>query len=115
MVGRKELEEKGEEGVLLSSGQRNTPYWQGRKCKREEWELVPTGEEEAGMGQLVDLVQIEPWLAAAAAAHSSVHLAFLDVPFCYLLLNPNHRAAVAENPRAAAAGIGIEGVDSLLV
>ena len=76
--------------------------------------LAPTDEEEAGMGQL-GLVQTEPWLAAAVAVHSSVRLSFLSVPFCFLLQDPNHRAAAAENLHAAAAGIGIEGVDSLLV
>ena len=45
--------------------------------------LEPTGEEEAGMGQLVGLVQVvEPWLAAAVAVHSSVRLFFLVIPFC---------------------------------
>ena len=70
--------------------------------------LEPTGEKEAGTGQLVGLVQVaEPWLAAAVAAHSSVHLAFLVVPFCFLHPGPIHRAA--------AAGNGIEGVCFLLV
>ena len=72
----------------------------------EEWVLVPT-DEEAGMVQLVDLVHFEPWPAAAAAAHFSALLLFLIVPFCYLHPSPNHRAA--------AAGIGIEGVGSLQV
>ena len=76
--------------------------------------LVPTGEKEAGTGQL-GLVQTEPWLAAAVAAHSSVCLSFLSVPFCFLLPDPNHHAAAAENLCTAAAGIGIEGVGSLLV
>ena len=76
--------------------------------------LVPTGEEEAGMGQL-GLVQIEPWLAAAVAAHFSVLLIFLVVPFCFRHPGPIHRAAAAENLRAAAAGIEIGGVGSLLV
>ena len=71
--------------------------------------LEPIGEEEAGMGQLVGLVQVaEPWLAAAVAAHSSVRLAFLNIPSCFLHPSPIHRAA-------AAAGIGIEGVGSLQV
>ena len=77
--------------------------------------LVPTGEEEAGTGQLVGLVQTEPWLAAAVAVHSSVLLTFLVVPFCYLLPDPNHHAAAVESLRAAAAGIGTEGVGFLLV
>ena len=77
--------------------------------------LGPIGEEEAETGQLVGLVQVaEPWLAAAVAAHSFVHLSFLVVPFCFLHPNPIHRAAVAKNLRAAAAGIGIGG-DHLLV
>ena len=76
--------------------------------------LVPTGEEEAGMGQL-GLVQTEPWLAAAVAAHFSVFLVFLIVSFCYLHPNPNHRAAAADILRAAAADIGIGGVGSLQV
>ena len=76
----------------------------------------PTGEEEAGMGQLDGLVPVaEPWLSAAVAAHSSVCLTFLIIPSCYLLPDPNHRAAAVKIPRAAAAGIGIEGVDFLLV
>ena len=55
--------------------------------------LVPT-DEEAGTGQLVELVRVaEPWPAAAAAAHSSVRLSFLVVPFCFCLLIPIHRAA----------------------
>ena len=77
--------------------------------------LVPTGEEEAGTGQLVGLVQTELWLAAAVAAHSSVRLAFLGVPFCFLHPGPIHRAAAAESLRAAAAGIGTGGVGYLLV
>ena len=69
--------------------------------------LEPTGEE-VGTGQLVGLVQVaEPWPAAVVAAHFSVCLAFLVVPFCFLLPDPNHRAAAAENLHAAAAGIGI--------
>ena len=114
MVGRKELEEWGEEDVQLSSGQQNTPYWQGQKRKREEWVLVPTGEEEAGRGQLVDWVQTEPWIAAAAAAHSSVRLSFLIIPLCFLLPSPNNHAAAAENLCAAAAGIEIGGVPLLV-
>ena len=77
--------------------------------------LGPTGEEEAGTGQLVGLVQVaEPWLAAAVAAHSFVHLSFLVIPSCYLP-SPNHRAAAAKTLHAAAAGIGIEGVGCLQV
>ena len=77
--------------------------------------LVPT-DEEAGTGQLVGLVWVaEQWLAAAAAAHFSVCLAFLIVLVCFLLPNPNHRAAAVENLRTAAAGIGIGGVDFLQV
>ena len=57
--------------------------------------LVPTGEEEAGMGQL-GLVQTEPWLAAAVAAHFFVLLAFLIIPFYFLLPDPIHRAAAAD-------------------
>ena len=81
----------------------------------EEWVLVPTGEKEAGTGQLVGLVQTELWPAAAVAAHSSVCLAFLDVPSCFLHPSPIHRTAAAKILRAAAAGIGIEGVGFLLV
>ena len=78
--------------------------------------LEPTGEKEAGTGQLVGLVQVaEPWLAAAVAAHSSVHLSFLVVLFCYLLPGPNHRTAAVESLRAAAAGIGTGGVGFLQV
>ena len=73
----------------------------------EEWVLVPTGEKEVETGQLVGWVQIEPWLAAAAAAHFSVHPSFLVVPFCFLHPSPIHRAA--------AAGIGIGGVGFLQV
>ena len=73
----------------------------------EEWVLVPTDEEEAGMVQLVDLVLIEPWPAAAAAAHFSALLAFLVIPFCFLRQGPIHCAA--------AAGIGIEEVGCLQV
>ena len=75
--------------------------------------LVPT---ESEMGQLVVVVPVaEQRLAAAVAAHFSDHLAFLVVPFCYLLPDPNHRAAAAESLRAAAADIGIGGVGSLQV
>ena len=78
--------------------------------------LEPTDEEEAGTGQLVELVQVaEPWPAAAVAAHSSVRLAFLSVPFCFLLPGPIHRAAAAESLRAAAADIGTGGVGYLQV
>ena len=69
--------------------------------------LVPTGEEEVETGQLVGWVQIELWLAAAAAAHSFVHPSFLIVPFCFLHPNPIHRAA--------AAGIEIGGIGFLQV
>ena len=112
MLGRRE--ELEGEGAQLSSGQRNTPYWQGRKRRMEEWVLVPTDEEEAGMGQL-GLVQTEPWLAAAVAAHSSALLSFFVVPSCFLHPDPNHHAAAAKNLRTAAADIGIEGVGFLLV
>ena len=67
------------------------------------------------MVQLVDLVQLEPWPAAAVAAHFSALLAFLVVPFCYLHPSPNHRAAGADILRAAAADIGIVGVGFLQV
>ena len=78
--------------------------------------LEPTDEEEAGMGQLVDLVQVaEPWLAATVVAHSSVRLTFLVIPFCFLCLDPIHRTAAAEILRAAAAGTGIGGAGLLLV
>ena len=77
--------------------------------------LEPTGEEEAGMGQLVGLVLVaEPWLAAAAVANSSVLLTFLDVPSCFHHPGPIHRAAAAEILHAAAAGIGTGGVGYLL-
>ena len=70
--------------------------------------LEPTGEKEAGMDQLVGLVQVaEPWPAAAVAVHSSVHLSFLNVPSCYLLPDPNYHTA--------AAGIEIGGVGYLQV
>ena len=75
--------------------------------------MVPIGSVT---GQLVAVVQFaEQWLAAAVAAHSFAHLAFLDVPFCFLLPVPNHRAAAAKSLRAAAAGIGTEGVGYLQV
>ena len=74
--------------------------------------LEPTVSET---GQLVVVQVVEQWLAAAVAAHSSVLLAFLFVPFCYLLPDPNHRTAAAESLRAAAAGIGTGGVGFLLV
>ena len=77
--------------------------------------LVPI-DEEAGMGQLVGMVQVvEPLLAAAVAAHSFDLLFFLVVPFCYLHLGPIHRAAAAEILRAAAAGSGTGGAGSLQV
>ena len=105
------LEGLEEEVVLPSSGQRSIPYWQDRKRRRKKWVLVPTGEEEAGTGQLVGLVQVaEPWPAAAAAVHFSVRLSFLNVPFCFLHPSPIHRAAAAKILRAAAAGTGIGGV-----
>ena len=69
--------------------------------------LVPTGEEEAGTGQLVGLVQTEPWPAAAVAAHFSVRLSFLNIPSCFLLPDPIHCAAAAD--------IGTGGVGYLLV
>ena len=78
--------------------------------------LEPTGEEEAGTGQLVGLVQVaEPWLAAAVAAHSSVHLAFLNIPSCFLHPSPIQHAAAVNSLCTAAAGIGIGGVGFLLV
>ena len=78
--------------------------------------LEPTGEEEAGTGQLVGLVQVaEPWPAAIVVAHSSVRLTFLDVPFCFLHPSPILRAAAAEILRAAAAGTGTGGVGYLQV
>ena len=77
--------------------------------------LVPTGEEETGTGRLVDLVQIEPWPAATAVVHSFVRPSFLVIPFCFLRPDPIHHAAAAEILRAAAAGIGIGGVDCLQV
>ena len=75
--------------------------------------LVPIGNET---GQLVVVVQVaEQWLAAVVAAHSSARLAFLDVPFYFLLPGPIHRAAAVEILRAAAAGSGIGGVGYLQV
>ena len=71
----------------------------------EEWVLVPTESER---GRLVVVVLVaEQRLAAAVAAHSSVHLSFLVVLSCFLLPGPNHRAA--------AAGIGTGGVGFLQV
>ena len=62
---------------------------------------------ESGTGQLAVVVQVaEQWLAAAVAAHFSGHLACLVVVVPFLHPGPNHRAAAAENLRAAAAGIG---------
>ena len=97
------MEKKGKEGlvgegVLLAFGRRSNPCLQVRRPRMEEWVLAPI-DEEAGMVQLVDLVQIEPWPAAAAAAHVSGLLVFLDVPFCFLHPSPIHCTA--------AAGIGI--------
>ena len=75
--------------------------------------LVPT---ESETGQLVVVVQVaEQWLAAAVAAHFSVHPSFLVIPFCFLHPSPIHRAAAVENLRAAAAGIGIGGAGYLLI
>ena len=75
--------------------------------------LVPI---ESETGQLVVVVQVaEQWLAAAVAAHFSDHLACLVVPFCFLHPSPIHRAAAAENLRAAAAGSETGGVDCLQV
>ena len=75
--------------------------------------LEPT---ESETGQLVVVVQVaEQWLAAAVAAHFSGHLACLVVVVLFLHQGPNHRAAAAENLRAAAAGIGIGGVGFLQV
>ena len=70
--------------------------------------LVPIGEEEVVMGQLVAMILVvEPSPAADAAVHSSVLLSFLIVLFCCLHPSPIHRAAAAENLCAAAAGNGI--------
>ena len=78
--------------------------------------LVPINEEEAGTGQLVGMVQVaEPLLAAAVAVHSFGLLSFLVVPFCFLLPDPNYRAAAVENLRTAAAGIEIGEVGFLQV
>ena len=78
--------------------------------------LVTTDEEEAGMGQLVGLVQVaEPWPAATVVAHSPVCLTFLVILSCFLHPSPIHHAAAAENLCAAAAGTGIWGVDCLQV
>ena len=82
------------EDILLSFEQRNTPYLQGQRRKKEEWVLEPT---ESETGQLVVVQVAEQWLAAAAAARSSVHPSFLNVPFCCLLPIPIHRAAAAGN------------------
>ena len=77
--------------------------------------LVPIGEEVV-TGQLVAMVPVVgPSPAAAVAAHSSDLLVFLVVPFCFLHPSPTHRAAAADNLRAAAAGIEIVGVGFLLV
>ena len=101
----RELEEWEGEAVQPSFGLRSTPYLQDRKRKTEEWVLVPI---ESETGQLVVVVLVaEQWLAAAVAAHSSVLLSFLVVLSCFRHPGPNHRAA--------AAGIGIEGVGYLQV
>ena len=101
------------EGGQLSSGRRSIPYWQGRRHKKEEWVLEPTG---SGTGQLVVVVQVaEQWLAAAVAVHFSDLLACLVVIVPFLLPSPIHRAAAAKSFRAAAAGDGIVGVGFLLV
>ena len=92
-AGKREFE--GED-VLRASGRQSIPCWQGPRHRREEWVLVPTDEKEAGMVQLVGLVHVEPWLAAAVAAHFSDLLAFLIVLVCYLLPSPIHRAAAAD-------------------
>ena len=102
------------EGVLLAFGWQNSPCWQGLKRRKEEWVLVPT-DEEAGMVQLVDLVHVEPWPAAAVVAHFSGLLIFLIVPICFLHPSPIHRPAAAKILRAAAAGIGTGVVGSLQV
>ena len=74
------------------------------------------GPTESEMGQLVVVVQVaEQWLAAAVAAHFSVLLSFLVILFCFCHPGPNHRAAAAENLRAAAAGTEIGGVGFLQV
>ena len=78
--------------------------------------LVPTGEEEAGMSQLVGMaLVVVPLPAAAAAAHSFDLLSFLFILFCCLHPSPIHHAVAAGILRAAAAGIGIGGVGSLQV
>ena len=74
--------------------------------------LEPT---ESEMGQLVVVVQVaEQWLAAAVAAHFSDLLACLVVVIPFLHPSPIHRAAAAENLRAAAAGNGIVEVHLLV-
>ena len=77
------------EGIQPSFERQSTPYLQGQKRRTEEWVLVPTGEEEAGMGQLVGMaLVVEPLPAAAAAAHSFGLLAFLVILFCFLHPSP---------------------------
>ena len=77
--------------------------------------LVRIGGEEVVMGQLVAMILVvEPSPAAAVAAHFSDLLSCLVVPFCFLHPNPIHRAAAAENLRAAAAGIVFGGVHLLV-
>ena len=77
--------------------------------------LVPIGEEEVVMDQLVAMILVvEPSPAAAAAAHSFDLLSFLVIPFCFHHPSPIHRAAAAKILRAAAVGIGIGGVQLLV-
>ena len=66
------------------------------------------------MSQLVGLVQIEPWPAAAVAAHSFVHLSFLIVLSCSLHPSPIHHAAAVKTLCAAAASTEIGGVHLLV-
>ena len=56
--------------------------------------LVPTGEEEAGTGQLLEMVLVVgPLTAAAAAVHSFGLLSFLNIPSCFLHPVPIHHTA----------------------